>query len=558
MEPTSHPMHAWWPSPSTHAMGSSAGDSDHHWDATVRLLALDDDDPVPEHYDGVINNKEPDDEDGGGLVATAVFQPHSFRCEPLGLAGDKTDFRLSASLSEEDIAFIVSSTSEDSVAQEQSPAAATATSTIATAPRRSAARRNSVAAAQGKASAVASTTSTVLLTVTPPEAAVMSSTEEARRERNRLKVRRLYYRKLVRLALLCDRFIVEHSLTLCVSGFYQDRLNGLRSEVADLEDQLENLKVATASSNNNNNKSERTAAGSSRPTVDYAALLQQLAQTKQRLQHENEYLRRVVSQYIRSVHAVSVKQLALHEPPTAYFNIKSVTRLECADLRRRTLTEVRNFARSRHLFQDVGRICGWQSMQIIQDGIFRFSIEKIMPGYSADEVAALSWAVLRDPPRLARVHSTAADMKCYVLQEVDDDNLVIFHEYRTMNSNEERATVVRIILLLSRVKTASGHVLTLTSFDRDKWVLEDHSASQLQDTVVWNDLFCWLQYRDVAGACVCTFAGFSPIIGTNVSFWMIEIVQLAVRWEGMTLGPEAYSLKTMGDANQSAQAGVEC
>lgn len=333
--------------------------------------------------------------------------------------------------------------------------------------------------------------------------------------------------------------------------------------MANLEDQLESLKIATASSNN---KSERTAAESSRPTVDYTALLQQLAQTKQRLQHENEYLRRVVSKYIRSVHAVSVKVIALHEPPTAYFNIKSVTRLECADLRRRTLTEVRNFARSRHLFQDAGRICGWQSTHITQDGIFRFNVEKIVPGYSADEVAALSWAVLRDPPRLARMHSTAVDMKCYVLQEVDDDNLVIFHEYRTMNPNEyrtmnpnkERAMVVRIILLLSRVKTASGYVLTLTSFDRDKWVLEDHSASQLQDTVVWNDLFCWLQYRDVAGACSCTFAGFSPIIGANVHFWMTEIVQLAVRWESMTLGPEAYSLKTTGDANQSAQAGVEC
>lgn len=212
MEPTSHPMHAWWPSPSTHAMGSSAGDSDRHWDATVRLLALDDDNPVPEHYDGGINSKKPDDEDGGGLL-----QPHSFHCEPLGLLEDKTDFRLSASLSEEDIAFIMSSTSEDSDAQEQPPAAATATSTIAAAPRRSAARRGSAAAALGKASAVASITSTALATATPPAAAVMSSAEEARRERNRLKVRRLYYRKLVRLALLCDRFIVAHSLTLCIS-----------------------------------------------------------------------------------------------------------------------------------------------------------------------------------------------------------------------------------------------------------------------------------------------------------------------------------------------------
>lgn len=326
--------------------------------------------------------------------------------------------------------------------------------------------------------------------------------------------------------------------------------------MTDLEDQLESLKFATSSSSTQG----PAAVGPPRPSVDYVALLQQLAQTKQRLQHENEYLRRAVSQYIRSVHAVSVKLLVLREPPSAYLNIKSVTRLECAGLRRRTLTEMRNFARSRHLFKDVGRICGWQSTHIIQDGIFRFNVEKIVPGYSADEVAALSWSVLCDPPRLARVHSTAVDMKCYVLQEVDDDNLVIFHEYRTMNPSEECATVVRIILLLSRVKTASSHMLTLTSLDRDKWVLEDHSASQPYDMVVWNDLFCWLQYRDTDNGCVCTFAGFSPIIGANMYFWMIEIVQLAVRWESMTLGPEAYSLKTAADGGfvnrPSARTGV--
>lgn len=224
MERKSHPHQQqqpqWWPSPSPHDP-LAAGDTDRHWDATVRLLALGDDDPVPlEHY----GDKEPE-EDGSENGGSAIFQLHSFRCEPLvGPVGDKrdADYRLSASLSEEDIAFIVSSTSEVGVAEEHSSdntaplEAAKTTTTIATAtvaPRRTAARRSS-AAAQGEVSGA--TTAALTIVTSPPAPAVMSSAEEARRERNRLKVRRLYYRKLVRVLLstvLCDRFVIgAHSL----------------------------------------------------------------------------------------------------------------------------------------------------------------------------------------------------------------------------------------------------------------------------------------------------------------------------------------------------------
>lgn len=325
--------------------------------------------------------------------------------------------------------------------------------------------------------------------------------------------------------------------------------------MADLEDRLESLKLAASNNTSttrltgSGQQPQPTIGGPVKPTVDYAALLEQLALTKQQLQQENEDLRLVMSKYIRNVHAVSVNLLALRKPSSVRIRIKSVTRLECADLRRRTLTKVRNFARSRALFQYAGRICGWDSLHIIQGGVFHFNVEKVVPGYSVDKIAALSWDVLTDPRRLAKVHSTAINMKCYVLQVIDDDNVVIFHEHRVINRSKETAMVVRMILLLSRVTTASGHVLMLTSLDRDKWVLKDHSASQSQDAVVWNDLFCWLQYKDAGddNGCACTFAGSAPIIGSNMYFWMVEIVQLAVRWESMTIGPAAYSLKATGD-----------
>lgn len=38
-------------------------------------------------------------------------------------------------------------------------------------------------------------------------------------------------------------------------------------------------------------------------------------------------------------------------------------------------------------------------------------------------------------------------------------------------------------------------------------------------------------------SCACSLAGFASTVGSNVYYWMIEIVQVAVRWESMTIGP---------------------
>lgn len=212
MEPTSHP---WQPSTSAHALASSCIDSDCHWDATVQLLALGDDDPAQELYDGTISGgKKPEPEDGGGRgvpAAAAIFQPRTYECGPiigtLALTDKPSaDIRLSAMLSEDDIAFIVSSTAHDDAPADVpidpgSPSAAAGTSELATSvQQRADPRRRSAAATEAMA-----------LTTAP-----VSSAEEARRERNRLKVRRLYHRKLV-----CVR--AHHSLgemPVCLSVHY--------------------------------------------------------------------------------------------------------------------------------------------------------------------------------------------------------------------------------------------------------------------------------------------------------------------------------------------------
>lgn len=277
-----------------------------------------------------------------------------------------------------------------------------------------------------------------------------------------------------------------------------------------------------------------------------ANLLQELTSMRQQLQHENEYLRRVVERFVRCVHSVSVKLMELREPPAAFLSIKPVTLQECADMQRRSLAKMRAFSLERAQLHEVGSTCGWESSQLVRDGVFKFALEKRVPNAGAERVAELTWGLLSTPVRFAKLYSLAVEMKCHLLQVLDADNVVMLHEHRTMDPAEQREMVTRAIVLLSRVKTPAGYAVTLTSLERDKFMLEDLSLREAQDAVVWNDVFWWLQYADAptgaTNCCACTFAGTSTAVGESANFWMTEFVQLAVRWEAEVFGQASYVL----------------
>lgn len=228
------------------------------------------------------------------------------------------------------------------------------------------------------------------------------------------------------------------------------------------------------------------------PSTDTAA---QMALVREKLGRENAYLRRVVFQHtqeILQIHKSAAKLHQLHAGPSSSSNlkIKPLTHQECRDLRQRSLEEVRAFARDKNLFAKIGGVCGWDNMRLVQDGVLKFYVEKRVTHFNADELASLSWSLLRDPERFAQLYSSAVEMKCRVVQCIDADNIVHFHEHRTMDPSKERVTV-KTILLLSRFQTVNGYVIVLRGLDHDKMVVEDLSLDELLGKVAWNDLFCW-------------------------------------------------------------------
>ncbi|KAF1317545.1 hypothetical protein FI667_g14721, partial [Globisporangium splendens] len=398
------------------------------------------------------------------------------------------------------------------------------------------------------------------------ERSLYSPEEEARRERNRLKVRRMYYRKLVRLRLvtaaLCD---LTHARIFLCAACSQERLASLRAEMAQYEATLQSILAARGS-----RVCHQCAHSPSASRDLIMARMAKLERVIKTLERENDTLRRILFQHEQEFNRIQRSLQRLQQvtvaPLPGSIKIKQLSHAECIELRNRSLDDLRAFDRTKNVFTNGGKVCGWDNLQLVQDNMLKFYVEKHIANFRADQMAALSWSVVRNPERFASLYSDAVGMKCRTLQRIDDDNIVRVHEHSTMNSNNERVTV-KTIILLSRFQTAHGYLILVRSLDHAAMVVEDSSLDECLGRVVWNDLFCWyislslslspfvlhtfstngflfacargrLEYTPDTSGLSCTFAGLaSMVVDANAYAWMIELMQVAVRWEAMTIGP---------------------
>uniref|UniRef100_K3WNQ4 START domain-containing protein n=1 Tax=Globisporangium ultimum (strain ATCC 200006 / CBS 805.95 / DAOM BR144) TaxID=431595 RepID=K3WNQ4_GLOUD len=314
-----------------------------------------------------------------------------------------------------------------------------------------------------------------------------------------------------------------------------ERLANLRSDMAQFETTLQTILAARSSGASH----EHALV----PNIARDLIMTRMAKIErvlETLERENNTLQQILFQHEQELNRIQQSLQRLEQVNIASLSgnikIKHLSRVECFELRNRSLDDVCAFERSKYQLASGGKVCGWDNLQLVQDNVLKFYMEKRVPSFRADQMAALSWSVVRDPERFKSLHSNAVGMKCHTVQCIDDDNIVRFHEHLMMNSNNECLTV-KTIVFLSRLQTASGYLILLRSMDPTAMVVEDLSLDECLGSVLWNDHFFWLEYTsDTPELCRCTFAGLASMVGANAYARMIELMQIAVRWEAMTIG----------------------
>ncbi|DAZ94227.1 TPA: hypothetical protein N0F65_001077 [Lagenidium giganteum] len=342
----------------------------------------------------------------------------------------------------------------------------------------------------------------------------MSDAEARRREKNREKVRRHYYRKL-------------------------NYLNGLRKQVSELEETFKTLQAST-------NGSGGAITAVSAVTQKQQVLFKQIMDARRALELENEELRRQV--FRQQAYQQQVSQIMLDEHelfmrnPRFFMITKPLTVNECEDIRAKAYDDVMAFTTGKTFFtHQEGSVMGWKDSRGVEDGFFKFVMQKTIYNHTAKQVDEFTWPVLTDPVMLAQLYSTTVRMRCNVVQRIDEDNVVIFQEYRTMDRNNDHV-VMKSLFLVCRFRTSTGILVILRGLERDRLQHEDLwiPTSEEGQHEIWHDLFCWLQIDETgpfAEHCMCKFAGTAPTVGANAYFWTIEVLLLALRWESNVLGP---------------------
>lgn len=294
---------------------------------------------------------------------------------------------------------------------------------------------------------------------------------EARREKNRLRVRRHYYRKL-------------------------SLMNDLRAQVSELEERIGGMQQL-----------QITSGGSAGQPSEMEMYVQQLDATRRALEQENQQVREILYQQTRQFMLARQQHLQrllddaqlLGTPmPVPFIVKKRLVPTDCDAIWQRTKRELNslviyNKMPAANLSEDNGdSICGWKTTRAVEDGAFKFVFQKLMRDCPAEHALNAAWAVFSDPRQFARLYSPTVDMWCAVVQVVDADNVVLFQEHKSMDKDEVHM-VMKTILLASRVRnpSASDFGITLRGIEHEQLGLEDLSVSERDGYEVWNDINSW-------------------------------------------------------------------
>jgi hypothetical protein len=360
------------------------------------------------------------------------------------------------------------------------------------------------------------------------------------------------------------------------ASMVQERLQRLRGEVEQLEQQLGQLDAQQNREQENKGRREGPLAlsdSASTPTTvearkEVEERLRALWAQGAQLQQENNRLR---LQFVAMSGVAARLGELVCEDHKPYISVASellflrpLTPPECLTIHRRSMEVVRSFISTAVLSAPLlSQFAGWRERREVDRGLFRYAMQKrFTRSGSSAMLATKSFLLLTEPAQLRRFYSDALNVDVRVVQKVDRDNCVLFQQMRAMDATNEQA-VTKSLLLVSRFRIANGFRIHIYGLEEDQLPVADRhrrdvhapstpeipgaamsGGSETAPAVVevWNSQFCWMQFEDVAGdsksetTCLVTYAGITPTVGANARFWMSEVLLHCLRWEHLLLG----------------------
>ncbi|TMW64136.1 hypothetical protein Poli38472_014253 [Pythium oligandrum] len=378
---------------------------------------------------------------------------------------------------------------------------------------------------------------------------------EEKQERQRMHVRRSYYKKRNFVQSLRDQ-VTE------LEKQYADALaNQDESSPAQVSppSPTGGLGLMTSPAHTFEYLADVDLGGSS-PNIpasnEAVQLFMQLSQLRDTLRHENDELKKTLvrcANFVRRVQqcAEDAEQEAQdethHHVDTLGFHI---TTQECIQIDIAVYEDIKSVLQNEDYVSTGVSLFGWSDRRHVDEGFVRFSVKKFYSDLSALELSDATWDLLTSPSRFMTIYSPSLHIDMRMIQRVDDDNVVY---YRRITRPED-GTVTKSIFLLSRFRTESGYVVLFHSCNHDRYRHEQRllraidmegGAGEDDDVPMeanenWHDIYTWLMFEEVGEmhqSTQFTFGGRVDTRAATPQFWMLEILLMSLRWEAIVIGP---------------------
>ncbi|GLD95805.1 hypothetical protein PINS_up004483 [Pythium insidiosum] len=239
------------------------------------------------------------------------------------------------------------------------------------------------------------------------------------------------------------------------------------------------------------------------------------------------------------VNVSAVAPMSAPSPPV--IEMTPMTAPECMAVVRDAYAEIERFRARSSYVTSGGQVFGWRDRRVVDGELVKFALEKVFKFHRAEDLARRTWRVLSTERGTNRIYSSSIRATFHHVQCVDEHNVVF---YRTMERVGQQHVVLKSLVLASFVETERGFLVLFRSIDPTTRGVRDLATTPRNNPPrreIWTEMFSWGLFepfgRD-ARHCVDFFGGFVPsTIATSISFWMMEVLLIAVRCESECVGP---------------------
>lgn len=170
--------------------------------------------------------------------------------------------------------------------------------------------------------------------------------------------------------------------------------------------------------------------------------------------------------------------------------IVPVTLDECQVITAKTYANVCHFLSSPSYLTTGAGVFGWRDRCKLDDGHLTFSMKKTIAGFTPGQLCQRSWAVYSNAQALEKMYPAVWNVSIQRMQQVDDNNVLMFRIYSINVSVES-------LFLVSRFKIERGFALLLRSVDQAHLVDDGAKFTDDGRPKQWLDVHTWY----VGGVC---------------------------------------------------------